>query len=60
MVQKQNASGQFVPVTNGFSQFECSYGDLEYLKKITEVAKDWKETHRILSGQYTNIVTFGY
>ena len=30
------------------------------MKKITEVAKDWKEAHRILSGQYTNIATSGY
>ena len=60
MVRKQNASGQFIPVTKGLSQFECSYGDPGYLKRITEVAKDWKETHRILSGQYTNIATSGY
>ena len=50
MVRRQNASGQFIPVTNGLGQFECFYGDPGYLKRITKVAKDWKETHRILSG----------
>ena len=60
MVRKQNASRQFVPVTHGLSQFECSYGDPGYLKQVMEIAKDWKETHRVLSGQYTNTVTSGY
>ena len=60
MVRKQNASRQFVPVTHGLSQFECSYGDPGYLKQVMEIAKDWKETHRVLSGQYTNTVIFGY
>ena len=60
MVRKQNASRQFIPVTHGLSQFECSYGDPGYLKQVMEITKDWKETHRVLSGQYTNTVTSRY
>lgn len=50
MVRRQIGSKQFIPMTHGLSRLEFSSGAVE---RVKEVAKAWKQTHRIASGNYT-------
>ncbi|EOY24501.1 Uncharacterized protein TCM_016087 [Theobroma cacao] len=60
MVRRQFGSEQFVPMTHQLDQLEFTYGEPETLKKIEEIAQDWKKTCRVDQGRVTDEVTTGY
>ncbi|EOY01013.1 Uncharacterized protein TCM_010930 [Theobroma cacao] len=60
MVRRQFGSEQFVPMTHQLDQLEFTYGEPETLKRIEEIAQDWKKTCRVDQGRVTDEVTTGY
>ncbi|EOY31576.1 Uncharacterized protein TCM_038504 [Theobroma cacao] len=60
MVRRQFGFEQFVPMTHQLDQLEFTYGEPETLKRIEEIAQDWKKTCRVDQGRVTDEVTTGY
>ncbi|EOX93592.1 Uncharacterized protein TCM_002471 [Theobroma cacao] len=60
MVRRQFGSEQFVPMTHQLDQLEFTYGEPKTLKRIEEIAQDWKKTCRVDQGRVTDEVTTGY
>ncbi|EOY20527.1 Gag-pro-like protein [Theobroma cacao] len=47
-------------MTHQLDQLEFTYGEPETLKRIEEIAQDWKKTCRVDQGRVTDEVTTGY
>ncbi|MBA0612795.1 hypothetical protein Godav_013354 [Gossypium davidsonii] len=47
LVLRQYRSRQFILVTQGLTQCECSYKRDNYKKKIREMSNAWKKIHRM-------------
>ncbi|EOY07994.1 Uncharacterized protein TCM_022312 [Theobroma cacao] len=60
MPRMQFGSEQFVPMTHQLDQLEFTYGEPETLKRIEEIAQDWKKTCRVDQGRVTDEVTTRY
>ncbi|MFQ6629054.1 hypothetical protein Gotur_007799, partial [Gossypium turneri] len=45
LILRQYRSRQFIPATQGLAQFEFSYKDDNYKRKIREISNAWKQVH---------------
>ena len=57
LVRRQYLSTQFIPATQGLTSLEFDYGTPEYVGRIVELAKIWKEPHRADPGKSSDRVT---
>ncbi|MFQ6655371.1 hypothetical protein Gotur_025958 [Gossypium turneri] len=60
MVQRQFASRQFVPVTDGLAQSEFSFKGEGYMKKTRDTANSWRKIYLIELAFYADTITIDY
>ncbi|MFQ6670815.1 hypothetical protein Gotur_035574, partial [Gossypium turneri] len=57
MVQRQFASRQFVPVTDGLAQSEFAFTGEGYMKKVRDTANSWRKIYLLELALYANTIT---
>ncbi|MFQ6670816.1 hypothetical protein Gotur_035574 [Gossypium turneri] len=60
MVQRQFASRQFVPVTDGLAQSEFAFTGEGYMKKVRDTANSWRKIYLLELALYANTITQDY
>ncbi|MFQ6631089.1 hypothetical protein Gotur_009902, partial [Gossypium turneri] len=63
LVLRQYRSRQFIQATQGLAQFEFSYKDDNYKRKIREISNAWKQVHwmkRFTVGAMTTFEYYGW
>ena len=60
LVRRQYLSTQFIHATHGLTSLEFDYGTPRYVGRIVELAKIWKDPHRVDPGKSSDYVTYGY
>ncbi|KAK8306342.1 hypothetical protein V6Z12_D03G121500 [Gossypium hirsutum] len=60
MVQRQFASQQFVPVTDGLAQLEFAFSGEGYMKKVRDIGNSWKKIYLMELALYADTITQDY
>ncbi|MFQ6661111.1 hypothetical protein Gotur_029379 [Gossypium turneri] len=60
MVQRQFASRQFVPVTDGLAQSEFAFMGEGYMKKVRDTANSWRQIYLMELALYADTITVDY
>ncbi|MFQ6646754.1 hypothetical protein Gotur_019074, partial [Gossypium turneri] len=60
MVQRQFASRQFVPVTDGLAQSEFAFTGEGYMKKVRDTANSWRKIYLMELALYADTITVNY
>ncbi|KAL1178811.1 hypothetical protein V6Z11_A03G119500 [Gossypium hirsutum] len=60
MVQRQFASRQFIPATEGLAQSKFAFTGEGYMKRVRDTAKSWKEVHLMELALYADTITQDY
>ncbi|MFQ6655315.1 hypothetical protein Gotur_025928, partial [Gossypium turneri] len=57
LVQRQFASRQFVPVTDGLAQSEFGFMGEGYMKKVRDTANSWRQIYLMKLALYADTIT---
>ncbi|MFQ6662527.1 hypothetical protein Gotur_030346, partial [Gossypium turneri] len=57
MVQRQFASRQFVPVTDGLVQSEFAFTGEGYMKKVRDITNSWRKIYLMELALYADTIT---
>ncbi|XP_012435532.1 uncharacterized protein LOC105762183 [Gossypium raimondii] len=60
MVQRQFASRQFVPVTDGWAQSEFAFTSEGYMKRVQDTTKSWRKIYLMELALYVDTITVDY
>ncbi|MBA0670151.1 hypothetical protein Goklo_029522, partial [Gossypium klotzschianum] len=57
MIQRQFASRQFVPVTNGLAQSKFAFTSKGYMKRVRDTANSWRKIYLMELALYVDTIT---
>ncbi|MFQ6652411.1 hypothetical protein Gotur_024294 [Gossypium turneri] len=60
LVQRQFASRQFVPVTDGLAQSEFAFMGEGYMKKVRDTTNSWRQIYLMELALYADTITVDY
>ncbi|MBA0638117.1 hypothetical protein Godav_026038 [Gossypium davidsonii] len=60
MIQRQFASRQFVPVTNGLAQSKFAFTSKGYMKRVRDTANSWRKIYLMELALYVDTITVDY
>ncbi|MBA0637660.1 hypothetical protein Godav_029665 [Gossypium davidsonii] len=60
MVQRQFASRQFVPVTDGLAHSEFAFTGEGYIKKVRDTTNSWNKIYLMELALYVDTLTVDY